>query len=296
MRCATGQQVDLPVTEHFHVMTSIASISKPEPRNAPLKARNGAGGTRVGSNLANAANASTSRAAQDDATEAVDSALSASVEEIYERVYVAILEHRLKPGTKLGEDRMAAIFKVNRSRMREVFARLCHDGVVELVAQRGAFVAKPTPEMAREVFEMRRLVEPGVVARLIVTQTPEKLQRLREHYQLEVDARNAGDKRAVIRLSGEFHTLLAELAGNTVMAKSMRILSTLTCLVIALYDAPTTDACRADEHSQIIDAIAKHDRPRAEKLMLGHLSHIEESFDFDAGSEHADLEAIFSRG
>lgn len=216
-----------------------------------------------------------------------------SVYDIYERVYAAILEHRLKPGTKLGEDRMAAIFQINRSRMREVFARLFHDGVVELVPQRGAFVAKPSPELARDVFEMRRLVEPGVVSRLIAVQTPEMLKRLREHYALEVDARARGDKRAVIRLSGEFHTLLAELAGNTVMIKSMRILATLTCLVIALYDAPTGDACRADEHHQIIDAIANRDKARAQKLMLGHLSHIEESLIFDAGSEHADLEAIF---
>jgi DNA-binding GntR family transcriptional regulator len=213
---------------------------------------------------------------------------------MYERVYAAILEHRLKPGTKLGEARLAAIFRVNRSRVRELLARLCHDGVVELVAQRGAFVAKPTPDEAREVFEMRRLVEPGVIARVIATQTPEKLARLREHYAREVDARRRDDKRAVIRLSGEFHTLLAELAGNSVMAKSMRILSTLTCLVIALYDAPTGDACRADEHSQIIDAIAKRDKARAEKAMLGHLAHIEASFNLDACSEDADLEAIFA--
>jgi DNA-binding GntR family transcriptional regulator len=267
-------------------MTPIASLSKSETRpaspSAP-KARDSA--VDAPTNAPKGAHKSSS---------AVKSSASPpSADDIYERVYTAILEHRLKPGTKLGEDRMAAIFHVNRSRIREVFARLCHDGVVEQVAQRGAFVAKPTPEAAHEVFEMRRLVEPGVVSRLIGTQTPEKLQALRAHYQLEVEARSRGDKRAVIRLSGEFHTLLAELAGNAVMAKSMRILATLTCLVIALYDAPTTDACRADEHHQIIDAISKRDRVRAEKLMLGHLSHIEESFNFDAGSEHADLEAIF---
>ncbi len=215
------------------------------------------------------------------------------VDDIYDRVYAAILEHRLKPGVKLGEDRMATIFSVNRSRIREVFARLCHDGVVEQVAQRGAFVAKPTPVQAREVFEMRRLLEPGIVARLIQTQTPDKLDRLRAHYALEVAARERGDKRAVIRLSGEFHTLLAELAGNAVITKSMRILATLTCLVIALYDAPTGDACRADEHRQIIDAVARRDHALAGKLMLDHLAHIESSFNLEAGSEDADLEAIF---
>ena len=42
-----------------------------------------------------------------------------------------------------------------------------------------------------------------------------------------------------MRLSGEFHVLLAELAGNSALARSMRELSTLTCLIISLYDAPT---------------------------------------------------------
>ena len=46
-----------------------------------------------------------------------------TVDEIYERIYVAILEHRLHPGTKLGEERMADIFGVSRARVREVLAR-----------------------------------------------------------------------------------------------------------------------------------------------------------------------------
>ena len=73
----------------------------------------------------------------------------------------------------------------------------------------------------------------------------------------------------------------------------MRELSTLTCLMIFLYDAPTATSCRADEHSQIIDAIAKRDAARAEKLMLEHLDHIESSLKLDAATEEVDLEAIF---
>jgi DNA-binding GntR family transcriptional regulator len=217
-----------------------------------------------------------------------------TVDEIYERVYVAILEHRLHPGTKLGEDRMASIFGVSRARIREVFARLAHEGIVDLFPQRGAYVAKPTTEQARDVFEMRRLIEPGILRRLIATLTPERLSRLREHHAREVDARRRDDKRAVIRLSGEFHTLLADLAGNASLAKSMRELSTLTCLIIFLYDAPTSDACREDEHAALIDAIAVRDPVKAEKLMTRHLNHIEASLDLNPGEAEVDLESIFA--
>jgi DNA-binding GntR family transcriptional regulator len=67
----------------------------------------------------------------------------------------------------------------------------------------------------------------------------------------------------------------------------------LTCLTNFLYDAPTADSCRNDEHALIIDAIAKRDQARAEKLMLDHLDHIESSLKLDNTNGDADLEAIF---
>jgi DNA-binding GntR family transcriptional regulator len=216
-----------------------------------------------------------------------------SVDEIYEKIYGAILEHRLHPGTKLGEERLAVIFGVSRARVREVLARLAHEQIVELFPQRGAYVAKPTIEQARDVFEARRLIEPAVLRRLIDTVTPEKIARLRQHQELEADARRRHDKRAVIRLSGEFHTLAAELAGNSALARSMRELCMLTCLTIFLYDAPTSTSCRDDEHRLIVDAVAKRDRARAEKLMLEHLDHIESSLKLDSQAGEVDLEAIF---
>jgi DNA-binding GntR family transcriptional regulator len=216
-----------------------------------------------------------------------------TVDDIYERIYIAILEHRLQPGTKLGEEKMAEIFGVSRARIREVLARLAHEQIVELFPQRGAYVAKPTIEQAREIFEARRLIEPAVLRRFVDTLTPEKIQRIRQHVELEADARRRGDKRAVIRLSGEFHTLVAELAGNSALARTMRELCMLTCLTIFLYDAPTAQSCRDDEHQAIIDAVARRDRARAEKLMLDHLDHIEGSLKLEQDNGEADLEAIF---
>lgn len=214
-------------------------------------------------------------------------------DDIYEKIYVAILEHRLHPGTKLVEERLADIFGVSRARIREVLARLAHEQIVELYPQRGAYVAKPSIDQALDVFEARRLIEPAVLRRLIESLTPEKLARLRQHQELELDARRRDDKRAVIRLSGEFHSLAAELAGNSALARNMRELSMLTCLMIFLYDAPTATSCRADEHSKIIEAIAKRDPARAERLMLEHLDHIESSMNLSSATEQVDLEAIF---
>ena len=217
-----------------------------------------------------------------------------SVDEIAEKISVAILEHRLAPGTKVGEDRVAAIFANSRAKVREVLMRLAHEQIVELVPQRGAFVAKPTIEQAQDVFEARRLIEPGVLHRLIATLDDVKQQRLPRHLELEADARAREDKRAIVRLSGEFHVLLAELAGNSALTRTMRELSALTCLIISLYDAPTATSCRADEHEEIVAAVKRGDGKRAESLMLQHLDHIAQRLKLDSDLEDADLESIFA--
>lgn len=100
------------------------------------------------------------------------------------------------------------------------------------------------------------------------------------------------NKRAIVRLSGKFHTRLGDQAGNAARARSLRGLSMLTCLIISLHDAQTATRCRADEHSDIIDAIARRDASRAERLMLEHLSPIEDSLKLGTSTDEVDLETI----
>jgi DNA-binding GntR family transcriptional regulator len=219
-----------------------------------------------------------------------------SADEIADKISTAILEHRLAPGTKLGEDRLASIFGTSRPRVREVLARLANEQVVELIPQRGAFVAKPTIGQAHDVFEARQLIEPSILQRLIATLDTGKLQRLQAHLDQETQARERQDARAMVRLSGEFHVLLAELAGNTALTKTMRELSTLTCLIISLYSASTATSCRSDEHSEIVAAIARKDSVRATTIMRHHLDYILGSLHLEQSSENVDLESIFLSG
>jgi len=217
-----------------------------------------------------------------------------SVSDIADKLYAAILEHRIPPGTKLAEGRLAAIFSVNRARIREVLARLAHEQVVELVPHQGAYVAKPTVQEARDVFEARRLIEPFTVRKLAATLTDEKTALLRRHLADEEQARRLGDKPGIIRLSGEFHVLLAELAENSSLLRATRELSTQTCLIISLYSASTELSCRADEHTTIANAIIDRNADLAVELILGHFDHIQASLDLNGTQEDIDLEGLFA--
>lgn len=226
----------------------------------------------------------------------VNKSFSSSEDAIYERILAAIFEHRLSPGTKLGEDRLASIFGVSRARIRRVLPRLAHEGVVTLEPNRGAFVTKPSVEEARDVFQARHVIEPGIVERVLAR--PDRgaiVARLRQHVAAERRARAANDTRAIVRLSGEFHMLLADMAGNALLAKSMRELTSLTCLIIALYDKPSVPSCLGEEHAEIVDAIAKGHKERAVALMLHHLQHVEENLDLTiVEAAPVDLDAVLT--
>lgn len=218
-----------------------------------------------------------------------------SVDAIHQRVLGAIVEHRLPPGTKLGEEKLAKVFGVSRTQIRQVLERLSHDSIVTVLPNRGAFVSSPSVEEAREVFAARRVIEQDLIRQATRVAQKADIQRLRHHVAQESAARAANDKRAIIRLSGEFHQVIADIAGNRFLAKTMRELETLTCLVIILYDAPNVPACPYHEHSDLVDAIEARDADAAAALMVEHLRHVESSLDFQRnGDGEIDFDSVFA--
>lgn len=217
-----------------------------------------------------------------------------SHQEIYERIYAAISQRRLLPGTKLSEEKLAQAFHTNRSRIREVLTRLSQELVVELRLNRGAFVACPTPRDLRDVFDMRRALERAIIAQLTAQYGGQAVVALRSHVQQEDRARAQGDRPELARLTGEFHVRLAAITENRMYADTLRRLSALTGLAIAQYDAHASSACPAHEHAQLVQAIEAGDVRRAEKLMLEHLDHVERGIQQPAsGPPELDFEAIF---
>jgi DNA-binding GntR family transcriptional regulator len=214
-------------------------------------------------------------------------------DEVYRRVYESVLAHQLRPGTKLPEEKLAAIFGVSRTKIRKVFARLEHEQVVVVIHNRGAFVAKPSVDEASDTLEARSVIEPAIVQSLAQRARRRDIDALRQHLATESDAVKRGDRPAYIRLSGEFHNLVAELAGNDVLARMLRELTARTSLTILLYDAAVGSACMIDEHALMTDAIERHDPAAAAEIMARHLKDVENSLVFDRSSGEVDLAAIF---
>lgn len=216
-------------------------------------------------------------------------------QKIYEHIFDAILEQRLAPGTKLTEEGLGEVFGVSRTIIRRTLSRLTHEGVVELIPNRGAFVAKPDIDSARQILDARRLIELALVER--VAERGPQLQRELKLLRLLIDEEHASSARAdtgtAIRLSGEFHLELAQLAHNEPMANFLRSLVSQTSLIIAMYQTSQQSNCAIDEHSNLLDAIEHGDKVTALNLMAEHLAHIEARLELVQSEQEVDLEKVF---
>jgi DNA-binding GntR family transcriptional regulator len=194
---------------------------------------------------------------------------------IYQTLAKTLLAGRLVPGTQLVETRLAAIFGVTRERIRKVLHRLGHERLLEVIPNRGAFVANPTLDQAREIYEARRIVEGGIVGRLAGRLTAPQAAALRAHAKQELAALKRGDRALSIRLSGQFHTLLAECADSPLVLRQLQELVSRTSMLVAFFEPAASSECACEEHEEILGALLKADAGRAIKSMHTHLSLIE---------------------
>jgi len=216
-------------------------------------------------------------------------------EDICQRVRDSVLEQRLAPGTKLTEESLCGVFGVGRTTVRRAFLLLSRDNIVELQRNKGAVIASPSPDEARQVFDARRTVEAALLSRAADNASAANIKQLRAHLAEEKDALARADIARWIRLTGEFHLHLAKLAGNDPMFQFLEQLVFRSSLIITLYGrhGRAAHSCKGDEHTRIVDAIEGHDCNTAQAVMLEHLNEIEGTLNFERMSPGGDLHQIF---
>lgn len=213
---------------------------------------------------------------------------------IYDQVFGAILEQRLLPDTKLTEKDLCDVFGVSRTIIRKVLLRLSLDRVVEIRPNRGAVIAAPAPNEVREIFEARRLLEDGIVAEAARKCRVSDSNALRDMSRREHACIHAGDVSGAIRLSGDFHLNLADIAGNRPLRELLRQLVAQTSLAIARYVPAGQGMCDDDDHDRLIRALEEHDVENSRAIMREHLSECERRLMLETPKGHSDLHAVFA--
>jgi DNA-binding GntR family transcriptional regulator len=214
------------------------------------------------------------RAGRAVANATLDAAPGAT-QRIVDSITAAIVERRLMPGTKLVEQQIADIFKVSRTLVRQALNQLSRDRLVTLEPARGAFVAKPGVAEARQVFEVRTMLEAAMVRQLCAVVTDAQITELRAHLKAESQAVARTDVSGRTRLLADFHVVLARMLGNQVLADLLADLLTRSSLIALMYQSSHSAEHSQAEHVAIVDALEKRDARAAVRLLESHLDNVE---------------------
>lgn len=214
---------------------------------------------------------------------------SSSTSVIVQALTRAIVEHRLQPGAKLAEQKLADHFGVSRTLVRQALLQLSQHGLIQLEPARGAFVAAPSVQEARQVFAVRRMLEAEMARGFVRSSTPAKLKSLKEHVAQEKLAVERGDAPGRTELLGDFHVRMAELMGNEVLAQILSQLISRCALITLMYQSSSAAGHSNEEHAQIVRALAARDEELAVRLMAEHLLHVEANLSFERQVPSADI-------
>ena len=197
------------------------------------------------------------------------SSLSSVVQSELERM---ILSGELPPGAKLTEVALAARLGVSRGPLREAFRMLEEAGLVRTEKNRGVFVRNLPVEEAIDIFDLRATMEELVGRRLAQGISAAALKEVRGLVEQMEHAVKTKDAHAYHLLNLRFHDRLVELAGNakltTIYRKLIKELSLFRRRNLA---EATLMPISANEHRQIVKAIASGDSELAGRAMFDHV-------------------------
>ena len=196
------------------------------------------------------------------------------VDEVTEQLCDAIMRGQLTQGERINEAQVAQILGVSRAPVREAFARLCEQGIIERVANHGAFVVQFTLRDIEELWSLRNTLEQFAVSQLI---------RIggQVHLELPSHALNAiqqaladeADDCQITELDLSFHEALILTLGHTRLYKAWSTLRNQTAILLhtsirmdRLYRTKIIEG-----HRQVLQAIEDQDEPRARRLVEQHI-------------------------
>lgn len=208
----------------------------------------------------------------------------ASEDAIFQSLREAILSRKLAPGTRLREVRLGEILGASRGSVRKALDRLNYEGLVEHTPNRGASVAQPSTQEAEELFAARKCIEVAIARMAADNLTPQAVKKLEKHISREEAARKQQAWAKVVALSGNFHVLIAEIAGNAPLKRYLNDLVARESLIIQLFGTKQHDVCTQNEHAEILKALQSGDAEQISKRIEDHIDGIAAGVDLSPHS------------
>jgi DNA-binding GntR family transcriptional regulator len=199
-------------------------------------------------------------------------AAGSRAERIREAVEQAIVSGHLGPGTKLDENRLAARHGASRTPVREALQRLASQGLIELRAHAGAFVATLGVVDLAEMFEALAYMEAACASLAARRHSAKDRVSLAAAHDACARAARANDADAFYEANRRFHACVYAAGHNAYLtAQTLQLSNRLEPYRRAATFHPGLMALTMTEHERILRAILDMDEAAAGAHMRGHL-------------------------
>jgi DNA-binding GntR family transcriptional regulator len=191
-------------------------------------------------------------------------------DEAYQRLRAAVREGSLELHRfyRLGE--IAARFGISRTPVREAVLKLAHEGLLEILPQRGFRLHHISVAEAAEVFELRSLLEGRTVEKLAEKGSSDEVQQLR--MIIKRQERFVNQPARFLEVDEEFHLTMLNLAG---FRRAREFIATLRDVIRSLGFTALSSPGRLDdviaEHARIVECIEQHNPSAARAALTAHL-------------------------
>ncbi|MGA7203160.1 MAG: GntR family transcriptional regulator [Specibacter sp.] len=178
----------------------------------------------------------------------------------------------LVPGTKLSEEALGEALGVSRNTLREAFATLHGEHIIARIPNRGVFVAKPDADDVREIYRVRRFLEPAA----LMWHAPAGVADLRGIVVAGRQAESCGDIAGMAAANQEFHRAVVARAGSERLDALMaQVLAEMRLVFHAMGSDPAFHAPYLAENLKLIELLAAGENAAAAELMRRYLDRAE---------------------
>lgn len=199
---------------------------------------------------------------------------------IAEKIREAIILGSFPLGTKLSEQKLADLYQVSRSPVREALVLLQIEGLVKVYRKRGSFVFLPDECAIRDLCEHRSILEVACFDLAIKKNHADLLISLKAGKRHMQDAIKHGDTKHYSRGDLMFHRSIIVNSGNNSMIKSYETtIGPLMALRTHLFTIGGIGLDRSmQEHIEILEACTVRDVAKAQAICKQHIYHLAEHF------------------
>ena len=194
---------------------------------------------------------------------------------VYQELKKKIISNEITPGSSIHEADFANMLGVSKIPIREALRQLENDGLVENISGRGTKVCEITIKNIRETFEIREIIECGVVRYAALMENKENLVSERKNFEKKVqDKKKTGKSKYKLDPYDDIHYAIVNEINNDILSNLYKSLNG-RIERIRNYFGEKFNENRLDEmpgeHLDILDSIIAGDAEKATKLMGKHL-------------------------